>query len=199
MLLGNGTNYVDSASIPYSIITGVPGAPFAGTGVPWATSTTASTVATSTQIVGVLNTAPSTQLVPALLPIATTSAFGAVKPDNTTIAVSAGIMSVLPATPTQSNKFGTYFSGVTYTNGSKTAIEQVGITATGGGGCVGNDSDITFIVNGIQGYGNGIYNQCNGQAGVTFTVPPGGTFSATATHIDGSGSTVAITSWVEII
>jgi hypothetical protein len=66
VLLGNGTNYVDSATIPYSVISG--GGPFAGSGVPCATSTTVSTVCTSPQIVAALNSSPSTVLATVLLP-----------------------------------------------------------------------------------------------------------------------------------
>jgi carbohydrate binding protein with CBM5/12 domain len=89
----------------------------------------------------------------------------------------------------------TYASGTTYTNSSSAPVtEEVGLTETGS--CTGADAEITFIVSGVAGYGNGVYNQCSGKAGVTFTVPAGATFSATATQIDGGGST-SITSWVE--
>lgn len=81
---GDGTNYVTGSSGG--------GTPFAGVGVPYATSTSASTVATSPQVVTALNTSPSTTLAPALLPLATMGAFGAVKPDGTTCTTSAGVL-----------------------------------------------------------------------------------------------------------
>ena len=94
VLLGNGTDYVDSATIPYSIISGAPAAPFSGASVlPWTTSTTTSTAATSANVVSVLNTSPTTIFAAALLPKATSSAFGAVEPDNSTITVSGGVIS----------------------------------------------------------------------------------------------------------
>ena len=66
--------------------------PFAGTGIPYATSTTVSTVATSPQLVSALNNTPSTTLAVALLPLATTGAFGAVKPDGTTVTIVGGVI-----------------------------------------------------------------------------------------------------------
>ena len=69
------------------------GSPFAGTGIPYATSTTVSTVATSPQLVSALNNTPSTTLAVALLPLATTGAFGAVKPDGTTVTIVGGVIS----------------------------------------------------------------------------------------------------------
>ena len=94
VLLGNGTNYVDSATIPYSIISGAPAAPFSASSViPFTTSTTTSTAATSANVVSVLNTSPTTIFAAALLPKATSSAFGAVEPDNSTITVSGGVIS----------------------------------------------------------------------------------------------------------
>jgi hypothetical protein len=74
-------------------------------------------------------------------------------------------------------------------------MEEVGMTETGS--CSGADAEISFTVNGFQGYGNGVYNQCSGIAGVSFLVPPGATFSVTATQVDGGGST-SITSWLEV-
>jgi hypothetical protein len=90
----------------------------------------------------------------------------------------------------------TYHSGSTYTNSSdRPVMEEVGMTETGS--CSGADAEISFTVNGFQGYGNGVYNQCSGIAGVSFLVPPGATFSVTATQVDGGGST-SITSWLEV-
>jgi hypothetical protein len=102
ILLGNGTGYVDSATFPYSSLSGAPTipVPFSGTGIPSATSDTTSTPATSAQIVGQLNTSPSTILVPTLLPKATASSFGVVEPDNSTITESGGVISAIqPAIP----------------------------------------------------------------------------------------------------
>ena len=68
--------------------------PFSGASVlPWTTSTTTSTAATSANVVSVLNTSPTTIFAAALLPKATSSAFGAVEPDNSTITVSGGVIS----------------------------------------------------------------------------------------------------------
>jgi hypothetical protein len=90
----------------------------------------------------------------------------------------------------------TYASGVTYTNSLAVPVEEeAGMTATGS--CTGADSQIVFTVNGVGGYGNGVYNQCSGNAGVTFIVPPGGTFSVNVAHIDGGGS-ASLTSWLEV-
>lgn len=117
VLLGSGTGYVDSATIPYSIISGTPPAPFAATGIPFATSTTTSTVATSAQIVTALNTSPSSTFAPALLPLATTAAFGAGKCDGTTIACTSGVLSVIGGVPAARvcNSNGCY---VTYSDGT---------------------------------------------------------------------------------
>ena len=89
----------------------------------------------------------------------------------------------------------TYASGVNYTNLSGVRVEEeVGMTATGN--CTGADSIISYTINGVAHYGNGVYNDCAGQAGVTFIVPAGATFSVTAQYLSG-GTTVAITSWFE--
>lgn len=100
VLLGNGTNYVDSASIPYSVIApGGASGPFAAAGVPCATSTTASTVCTSAQIVTALNVSPSSTFAPALLPLATTAAIGGVQCDGTTITCTAGVIATVGTAP----------------------------------------------------------------------------------------------------
>jgi hypothetical protein len=93
----------------------------------------------------------------------------------------------------------TYTSGTTYTNSSSVPVlEEVTMSSSGGGGCVGNDSSITSIIGGVAGPANWVSNACTGQASVTFMVPVGATFSATATHVDGSGATATLTGWLEV-
>lgn len=83
-----------------------------------------------------------------------------------------------------------------YTNSSSSTVrEEVGIT-TVGGSCTGSNAYVTFTVDGVRGYGNGIYNNCNGVAGVAFSVPPGVTFFIQITE-QGSGGTASATSWTE--
>lgn len=66
VLLGNGSEYIDSATIPWSVIGGGSGSgPFGGTGVPCPTSALTSIDCTSTQIItalagGAVLTAPAT-------------------------------------------------------------------------------------------------------------------------------------------
>lgn len=93
----------------------------------------------------------------------------------------------------------TYASGTTYTNSSGGAVlEEVTLTSALSGGGTGGDATISATINSLAGPANGVYNQCDGVASVTFIVPPGGTFSATAARVDGcSGGSVTITSWLE--
>ena len=88
-----------------------------------------------------------------------------------------------------------YVSGTTYTNALSVPVEEeVGMTSSGA--CTGADSQITYTVAGVAGYGNGIWNRCAGVAGITFIVPPGATFSATVAFIDG-GAAPVLSSWTE--
>lgn len=89
----------------------------------------------------------------------------------------------------------TYAAGTTYTNTTGTMLtEEVGMNVTGS--CTGSDNYISYSVNGVAGYANGVWNQCSGGAGVSFTVPPAGTFEVVLTHVDGGG-TPSLGSWVE--
>ena len=124
---------------------------------------------------------------------------------STAAAVFDGLGNIIPATFRVTNCLTTgascvggtdYVSGTTYPNGLGIPIEEeVGMVASGGS-CTGADSELTYMVSGSARNGNGVWNQCNGVASVTFIVAPGATFSATATHIDGGGS-ASITSWYE--
>ena len=90
----------------------------------------------------------------------------------------------------------TYASGGSYTNlGTVPVIEEVGLIAIGGP-CTGADSTLIYEVNYGTWAGNGVYNNCQGEASVTFIVPIGATFVVLATHLDGGGS-AAIASWYE--
>jgi hypothetical protein len=93
-----------------------------------------------------------------------------------------------------------YTNGTTLTNNfAFPVVEEVTFTAFLAGGGTGGDSKITATVAGASGPQNGIWNQCDGNASVTFIVPPGATFSAATTAIDGcGGGTQIITSWLEV-
>ena len=56
---------------------------------------------------------------------------------------------------------------------------------------------ISYTVDTLSFAGNGVYNDCEGAATVSFLVPAGSTFSATAATVSGSGGTPAITTWAE--
>ncbi len=93
----------------------------------------------------------------------------------------------------------TYASGTVYTNSSGVPVlEEVTFSTTGAGGCVGNDSSLTTTINSVAGPAAWVTNACTGQQSVTFLVPVGGTFSATVTHVDGSGATPSLTGWLEL-
>jgi len=93
----------------------------------------------------------------------------------------------------------TYSSGMTYTNSSGTAVlEEVTLSSTGGGGCVGNDASLTSTIASVTGPTSWVTNACTGQTSITFLVPAGATFSATVTHVDGTGATVSLEGWLEL-
>ncbi len=97
---------------------------------------------------------------------------------------------------TRTDKTGVYLSGVVYTNSSGGAVfEEVEMLASGSG--TGADSVLAYTVDGVSHFGNGVWNQCSGHAQVSFWVPNGSTFSATATYIDG-GTTPTINKWTEV-
>ena len=183
-------------------------APFAGAGIPYATSTTASTVATSPQLVSALNNTPSTTLATALLPEATNSTFGTVKPDNTSITISGGVISSNGiASVTRKNCLSvscaggsTYASGTTYTNISGVPVfEEVTISGPGEGSA-GCDYQLATAVGGAAGPYASITNDSWGYQSVAFIVGSGITFSATASQISGgSGCGVfpGIVTWHE--
>lgn len=91
----------------------------------------------------------------------------------------------------------TYAAGTTYTNCAGYPVTEM-VTMTSPQSGAGGDSSITAFLSGSSGPANGVWNQCNGVASVTFRVPPGGTFSVSVNRIDGCGSgAVSITSWKE--
>ena len=121
---------------------------------------------------------------------------------GTDIAISPGswvgavTINRAPFSCTRTDKTGTYLSGVTYTNSSGGAVtEEVEMLASGSG--TGADSVLAYTVDGVSHFGNGVWNQCSGHAQVSFWVPNGSTFSATATYIDG-GTTPTINKWTEV-
>jgi hypothetical protein len=89
---------------PYSVVIspgsgggGGGGAVFPFPGLVYATSNSAGTVATSSQIVAAVNNLPVTQFLPALLPTATTSSLGLVQPDGVSVTInSQGVISSVP-------------------------------------------------------------------------------------------------------
>jgi hypothetical protein len=94
----------------------------------------------------------------------------------------------------------TYAAGTTYTNNAAYPVmEEVTMTSALGGGGTGGDSKITSSIGGASGPANGVWNQCDGVASITFLVPPSSTFIVDTTLIDGcGGSTQTITSWLEV-
>ena len=115
-----------SKTIPFTALTGTPPAPFAAAGIPYATNTTASTVATSPQLVAALNTSPTTPLAAALLPAATSSSPGTVQPDNVSITVVGGVISA--GTPITGSI--TIASPITMSLQSCTSVYNVTMSAT---------------------------------------------------------------------
>jgi hypothetical protein len=92
----------------------------------------------------------------------------------------------------------TYAAGTTYTNSSGAPqYEEVGVTTTGS--CSGNNTQLSFTVNGVSGYGNGVWNECSGQFGVSFIVPAGATFSVTITQVSGGPpASTTLSNWLEV-
>lgn len=166
-------------------------APFAGVGVPYATSTTTSTVATSPQLVTALNNTPSSTLSPALLPLATTGAFGAVKPDGTTITVSGGVITAatVPAVTQSANLSGSKAFGASYQNTSGLKMWVSAYGATGGSGtsefsCLDGVSSPSAIIAAIQQ--NATAGSTN--SGVSCLIPPSYYYEITATGTAAPGS-----------
>lgn len=91
----------------------------------------------------------------------------------------------------------TYVSGTTYTNGLSIPVEEE-VTMTVTGSCTGYAAIISSVIGGSAGPANGVYNDCAGQASVTYIVPAGATFSTTAATASGSGGTPSISSWLEV-
>ena len=139
---GSGFGLVDVTTTPYSyyqwngsqylvVSSSFPASP----GIVYNNNASSSTNATSSQIASVLNTNPSTQLVPALLPVASSSSMGVVKPDNSTITVTGGVISSSGALPAASaagqvpisNGAGTSYAAgqaALFTPGSEQYIQQ---------------------------------------------------------------------------
>jgi hypothetical protein len=91
----------------------------------------------------------------------------------------------------------TYVSGTTYTNSSGVSVtEEVTMHVTGT--CTGYDAGLTTTIASIAGPAAGVYNNCSGDATVSFIVVAGQTFSATAATISGSGGTPTISRWHEV-
>jgi hypothetical protein len=89
-------------------------------------------------------------------------------------------------------------SGGTYTNGLTVPVQEE-VTMTSPQSGTGGDSSVTSTINGATGPANGIWNQCNGVASITFMVPPAETFTVAVNRIDGCGSgAVSVTSWLEV-
>lgn len=141
VLLGNNTNYVDSATIPYSVI--APGGstgPFAAPGVPCATSTTASTVCTSAQIVTALNASPTTTFSTALLPtVGTANTYPC--PSSITTDAFGRAVTVLTGncagTSTQTDVTGSRSWASSFHNTTGSTLIISGFTTTPGGSSVG--------------------------------------------------------------
>lgn len=110
----------------------------------------------------------------AQLPVATSSAFGAVKPDNTTVTISAGVISAsgtTAAVPTRQ----VLTSGTTYT--TPASVRQLRVRMVGGGGGGGGGTGTTGAgSNGGTG-GNTSFNSivANGGGGAIGGADKGGT------------------------
>lgn len=91
----------------------------------------------------------------------------------------------------------TYVSGTTYTNRLSIPVEEE-VTMTVTGSCTGYAAIISSTIAGSAGPANGVYNDCAGQASVTYIVAAGATFITTAATASGSGGTPTISSWLEV-
>lgn len=172
-LCSDGTNF-DTACTP------------AGTGI---TALTGPVTASGSGSVASTITATGVTAGSYVLPAFTVNAAGQI-----TTAASAGIRKNCMSVSCAGGS--TYASGTTYTNSlSVPVFEEVGMT-TSAGSCTGADSQITYTVAGSAQGGNGVWNQCNGVAHVSFIVPPGATFSSTVLYIDG-GASPSLSSWFE--
>ncbi len=128
VLLGNGTVYADSATIPWSVISGGSGAgPFSATGVPCPTSNFTSINCTSAQMVTALNNSPTTQLAGALLPAVLTAPTGSGIQSVVWNANSENAISL-----SNNNSGGSALTGILMTNDVGTAFMGLGSSGIGG-------------------------------------------------------------------
>jgi hypothetical protein len=102
----------------------------------------------------------------------------------------------VPYSPSQTDKTGIYESGVEYTNGPYPAFEQVTLTATGSG--TGDEFQLEAVVNGATPMKSWITNDGRGSCFLSFLVPPGGTFTVTASQVSGGSQPFGISSWLEV-
>ena len=209
VLLGNGTYYVPSATIPASIITGLPGSFYQtvqaqDSAMPQeANLDFADPAFVVTDSSGNHRTAVNlskTGVQSSVVSAAGPGTSGTLASWNSAgDLVGSGMPAATPGTTncltTACAGGSTYVSGTAYTNSSGHKVtEYVTIQATGS--CTGADFSLTSVVAGMTGPGSGITNNCAGWANITVPVQNGQSFTITATHLDGGGS-VSIVSWFE--
>jgi hypothetical protein len=206
VLLGNGTAYVDSPTLPYSILTGAPSLFYqtvAANGVaqtqrPTLNFTqrfTATDSASPARTTIDLNTPGTGNLIPT-----ETATPGA----STNCATYDGAGNIAPATVpcalavTQTNVTGSRALGSSYTAGTVPLLVE--ITVQEATNCVGSGFVVTGVSAAVNVISAGVYN-CDAagpsNAGVTFLVPAGASYGATLANY-GTTPTPTLLSWIEL-
>lgn len=103
----------------------------------------------------------------------------------------------VPHVVAQTDKTGVYLSGVPQTNGNYPAMEQVTLTATGSG--TGCEFQLEAVVNGATPMKSWVENDGRGSCFLSFLVPPGATFTVTASQLSGGSQPFSISSWLEVV
>jgi lysophospholipase L1-like esterase len=104
---------------------------------------------------------------------------------------------------TQTDVTGSRALGTNYTAGTVPLTVEATLSTETTGACAGANEYITASVGATSGtmipvQANGIWNQCQGYAGVTFDVPAGYVYAVAFTQQSGGPATATLAKWVEV-